>query len=253
MWLKDCLSYFGSRTLLIERSSYLLTKNDCLKPLRPLKMTQTLLIIFGTIIIILGTIINIGVWITFIAYVLYKQSSINTWAQVSEDEVIWAWLKNEVTDPQHTFAESYKEGINKLEIDGISALVLDYPDFESTIQNNNRRQLFDYVRGRHILWRPIHKQTKWYRTKQLLNNPFRKIHAPYVPAKIGEPTSLDGIVLWGHSKSGPFVVLEGNHRWHARNKWKLNVATIYVGISNIKYSLHAAVGCDFCASAPPDM
>lgn len=175
-------------------------------------------------------------------YFGWKHRDIGVWKSVTEDEVIYSWLKAEATDPDHQFASAYKRYT-----DDFKALALDNPSFNNYEENKNRRKVFNKVRGNYSLWKPIHKYTSWYKTKMILNNPFRKIFGPYYPEsnKSNSP-NLNGIILWGHSEQGPFIVLEGNHRWYARKKWLPYICVVYVGISQIKYPLHATSGCDIC-------
>ena len=57
---------------------------------------------------------------------------------------------------------------------------------------------------------------------------------------------LNNIILWGHKKTGPFIILEGNHRWYNKNTYFPVLASVYVGLSNSKFELHSLCGCKFC-------
>lgn len=195
---------------------------------------------------------GLSLGITFggsVGYCVWKNRDINTWKSVSEDEIIWSWLKAEMNDPKHQFADSYKKQLENAKID---LKILDNPDFQLAEHNNIRRSIFNKVRGNYSLWKPIYKNTKWYKVKMFVNGPFNHIFGPYPPkpkeyVKLNLANSkLDGIILWGHYKEGPFIILEGNHRWYARKKWLPYICEVYVGLSPAKYPLHASSGCVEC-------
>ena len=175
-------------------------------------------------------------------YTVWKFRNLGTWKQVPDDEVIWSWLNIEARDPKHQFAKFYEDAIAG------TPIVLEKPNFTNSKENNDRRKVFNKVRGDFSLWKPIHESTKWYRTTMVLNNPFKpsKIHGPYPPFNRG-PTSYDlnNIILWGHSKQGPFIILEGNHRWYSRHPWLPYTSEVYVGISPQSYFQHSSV-CNKC-------
>ena len=174
----------------------------------------------------------------------YACMILNNVEKVSEDEVIHAWLNVEAIDPNHQFANSYRQAI-----ENYGTPQLTNPNFHSTEENIIRRKIFNKVRGNYYLWNPIYRDTTWYKTKVILNNPFRTIVAPYhKDCKQSEQSSpnLNNIILWGHSICGPLVVLEGNHRWNARNKWLPYISTVYIGVSNKRYHLHSDTGCKYC-------
>lgn len=162
---------------------------------------------------------------------------------ISEDEVIWAWLEAEVSDSNHQFALAYAEAIAAEE----NPVVLDCPNFENPIENAARRNVFNSVRGNYYLWAPIHDSTKWYRTRVVIPGPqlqflrpiFPFIYGPYPPnyPPVHSPSDLEDIILWGNKKSGPFTVLEGNHRWYNRER-KTLMPSVYIGLSKTPYGLH---------------
>jgi hypothetical protein len=159
--------------------------------------------------------------------------------EVSEDEVIWSWLNAEATDPNHQFYESYQKCIRE-----VGYVELKNPSFENESENGKRREVFK-VRGDYLLWKPIHKNTKWFKCTMLLNG--KNIHAPYPVSRENDRNlDLNGTILWGHSLAGPFIVLEGNHRFSQRRWWFPYVATVYVGISDVPYEVHAKCGCKKC-------
>jgi len=171
----------------------------------------------------------------------YKYSGIGIWKEVERDEIVWAWLKAEARNSNHQFVKCYKEIMGE-----VGDIELNNPSFSDTKQNEDRMTVFNRVRGEYYLWKPIHENTKWYRTKIVINNPFRHIYGPYPPKDVYSCDNLDGIILWGHEKKGPFIVLEGNHRWYGCKRWIPFITDVYVGLSEQKYALHATCGCERC-------
>src|SRR5205807_8184900 len=80
---------------------------------------------------------------------------------------------------------------------------------------------------KYYLWAPIHTTTSWYRTRKLLT-PFSRIAGPYPPNILqnGSRVSLNHLILWGHTRSGPFIILEGNHR--DRKSTRLNSSHLVI-------------------------
>ncbi len=178
----------------------------------------------------------------FVIYAAIKYLSIGSFKPVTEDEVIFAWLYAEATDPSHQFASHYRNEMNRV------GLVLDSdPSFEDPEENNKRREVFDNIRGKYALWKPIREHTSWYKTTMILNYQSPYILGPYPPKEIKRSClNLNNIILWGHSTNGPLIVLEGNHRWYSRYRFLPYVAEVYVGISDQNYKLHAECGCPKC-------
>ena len=183
---------------------------------------------------------------------LVSGAAIGTWKYqtrlipISEDEVIWVWLKAEISHSEHQFASAYANAIESQS----GRLVLACPNFDDTNENEVRRKVFDRVRGDYYLWRPIHASTRWYRSKILVPGPFLGVLTPYLPFIYGPyppglenpskypPSDLEDIILWGNSKMGPFTILEGNHRWYHHQKHTL-MPSVYIGLSDEPYELHA--------------
>ena len=165
---------------------------------------------------------------------------------VSEDEVIWSWLRSEMMYVNHQFSECYKQAEVK---HGHPELLI--PDLNDKEENVRRRNIFWECRGQYSLWDPIYKESKWYRRRMLilpgLMSPYY-IHGAFKPNKYGTSRSdMNGIILWGHEESGPFIVLEGNHRWYDLNNDILPfIASVYIGLSDKTYPLHSTTGCDKC-------
>lgn len=182
--------------------------------------------------------------VTGLSFFTYDKFKIfTTWIPISEDEVIHAWLRAEMSHPRQQFGEYYKQysqGLN---------LALENPCFEDKEQNDNRRFVFDKVRGDYSLWRPIHKDTEWYKTYFIYPSLTTIIYGPFPPSiqySNNSYAKLNDIILWGHEKQGPFIIIEGNHRWYASKWFMPQIITAYVGLSPIKYPLHSTCGCKFC-------
>jgi len=206
-----------------------------------------------------------------VCFGLYVRKNL-LWKPVSENEVIYAWLKAEATDPNLEYASYYNKAI--AEQGGIK---LDDPSFTDEKENADRKAVFNKVRGNFSLWKPIHETTTWYKTTIITINPFMRIFGPYPLEKHIRPKtsgkddkdenekvdkdenekddshiknfeykSLNNMVLWGHSKSGPFVILHGNRRWYSRNTYIPYIVSVYVGLSDQKYELHKESGCEKC-------
>lgn len=168
---------------------------------------------------------------------------------VSSDEIIHAWLVAECNDPNHQFAYNYSKAIKNH-----GPIILEQADFTNSQQNNARRAVFNQVRGQYSLWDPIYEHTKWYKTRIIINNPLRTIYGPFPPNTniSNKPLDLNNIILWGHNTNN-LIVLEGNHRWYARNPYIPYHVSVYIGLSSLKYPLHAKSGCSYCKSSNDDI
>jgi hypothetical protein len=182
---------------------------------------------------------------TFIAGGVVSYKYYTRLRPISENEIIWSWLRDEMY-ATHQFTDCYNQAVQKL---GPPNLLV--PDFNDAEENVRRRAIFWECRGRFALWDPIYKSTTWYKKRMLI---LPKVIYPYYIHGPFKPThnknikgTLNGIILWGHDQSGPFIVLEGNHRWYDLNKGYLPfIADVYVGLSPKAYPLHSTSGCDKC-------
>lgn len=168
---------------------------------------------------------------------------------ITEDRVIGGWLQSEALDPTHQYRSHYQRLIAEA-----GSVSLDNPDFNNPEENEVRRRIFDKVRGDYDLWRPIHRSTRWYRTTIWLGNPLRRIVGPFLPEPEGvRPICRQPLILWGHDVNGLLIVLEGNHRWHARSRWSWpRREEVYIGLSPQKYYLHEQSGCRRCEGKEGD-
>lgn len=161
---------------------------------------------------------------------------------VDEDRVICQWLSSEASNPNHKFAKGYEYLFS--ELDGGLDLVTE-PDFDNEDDNLLRNEIFWEVRGQWLLWAPIYEHTCWYKTKINLNR--LKIIAPFAKDTAeNSDADLNGLILWGHALNEPFILLDGNHRFHARDKSKEYIVEVFIGLSDIAYSLCADNGCEKC-------
>lgn len=156
--------------------------------------------------------------------------------QISEDEVILRWLKVEATDPSHPISRA----INRFLASYDRQVIIENADLNNAQENNDRRNLFNYIRGNYSLWKPIHEQTTWYEYNTYLFNPFRRVIGPYsnLTQRFDKEASLDNIILWGRSTTGPLIILEGNHRWYSNNYSRFKMNKVIVGLSNQEYDLY---------------
>jgi hypothetical protein len=107
---------------------------------------------------------------------------------------------------------------------------IDSPDVNDPKENHTRLRLLYYVRAK--FFAEIPPDTQWYEVMHLTDNELDELHVvahvdPWMAADKNElrevaarcPASLTTLpnnwqrpILWGHEKSGPFTIFEGNHR-----------------------------------------
>lgn len=168
-----------------------------------------------------------------------------TWRPVTQDEVIRQWLITEATNPDHQYADLYQQAANL--VTGNRFLSASF--FTDDSKTDERRQVFDLVRGDYRLWAPIRNSTTWYDVAMVIKPTETRIHGPFKPeGSLSPSATISGMILWGHERSGPFVILDGNHRWHSVEASYLHtvVSQVYVGLSNTKFELHSETGCKLC-------
>ena len=164
------------------------------------------------------------------------------WASSSYDAMVLAFLKGEWS--RWRLAD---RGDVKL---------ITEPDLTDTIQNQTRRRLLDSVRR--VLLSQIPRDTRWFEVRHLGARHFwqlRNIHrsdwsghsdthellemARLQPERLRQEANSWGSwrpILWGHNRTGPFTIIEGNHRLTAlagaRAALQENIRMVtYVGIS----------------------
>lgn len=131
--------------------------------------------------------------------------------------------------------------------------IVDNPDLKDPVQNNTRASLLWHVRA--PLLELIPADTCWFEVKNFSRAHCWQLHAINFPdwnspddmnelekVAIRKPEPLRvpvnewaSPILWGHSKSGPFTVLEGNHRMCALASQVTScdecAAPVFIGIS----------------------
>ena len=170
------------------------------------------------------------------------------WHKVTCHHVYHAFLKSEVLHFPPDRIKPYRE-------------IIKNPDFDDGCQNTQRIHLLES--RRRPLLEKIPNSTDWYLVKFLNEENVDKLH---VIAHCGwdsicgsdknelekvaqrekpmlkvDPNDWDPPILWGHSISGPFTILEGNHRlvaWVAETPRRELKIPVFVGISPEKCFLH---------------
>jgi hypothetical protein len=131
------------------------------------------------------------------------------------------------------------------------AELLDNADLQDPEQNHKRLRILCLIRSKYIAEFP--PDTKWYAVHYLTDADLANLH---VVGRVGwddpahknelfkvaalhklelttPPSQWDSVILWGHEKSGPFTIAEGNHRlisYAASPRAGLKIP-VYVGIS----------------------
>jgi hypothetical protein len=172
------------------------------------------------------------------------------WKSVSIHEVIWAWLcaeRNTSANIRYILSQQPEH-----------AALLDAPDTENADENWLRLKII-YI-ARWVFFVEIPPDTCWYEVRNLRDNDLTNLHAVNhghwssgddqnellkVAAREkleleSPPTEWGSIVLWGHTKDGPFTIIEGNHRLTAYagvGATGLDIP-VFVGLSPLKCIWH---------------
>jgi hypothetical protein len=108
--------------------------------------------------------------------------------------------------------------------------LLDNADLKSPLQNHLRLRMLCLIRSKYIAEFP--PDTKWYEVNYLTDDDLSNLH---VVGRVGwdhssdknelfkvaarrklemtePPSQWKTVILWGHEKTGPFTIAEGNHR-----------------------------------------
>jgi hypothetical protein len=162
-----------------------------------------------------------------------------SWTQISIHNVVSEWLRAE----RESFS-FYPPWVP----------FIDNPDLNDPLQNHKRLRLLYLKRGNFMV--EIPPDTTWWNVRSLSENELGQLH---VSARHNPKWDVDGyklesvaavvreslksspdtwtgrIILWGHSRGGPFSILEGNHRMlayaHAAPRSGLSI-DVYVGLSD---------------------
>ena len=130
--------------------------------------------------------------------------------------------------------------------------IIDNPNLNDLLENHKRLRLLHIIRG--IFMVEIPPDTKWYEVQSLTENEIDELYlsakhnpqwdeaenkldrvamAARLPLK-SPPDAWARIILWGHDKTGPFSIIEGNHRLlayaYAHPRPPLNIS-VYIGTS----------------------
>jgi hypothetical protein len=147
--------------------------------------------------------------------------------------------------------------------------LLDSPNLVSITENHMRLRLLCLLKG--PLLAELPPDTKWYEVHHLTDkdlstlrviahirwddtdddNELLKVAKRMTPAPLRQlPAEWKSIILWGHEKSGPFTIVEGNHRliaYASRNLSELKIP-VFVGLSHSLFYFHIHDSCRFVAN-----
>ena len=170
--------------------------------------------------------------------------ALQKWEEVTIHQVYHSFLKGEFENCIKTFGQNAIE--NKA--------LIDDPDFNNDSQNSKRSFLLCFRAP--LLFR-IPCSTIWYRVSSLKENHFNEL---IVVGRCGwddksdqnelltvakrknlklnsSPSEWESPIFFGHTKEGPFTIIEGNHRLvayasvNSKSKEELNIP-VYVGLSS---------------------
>jgi hypothetical protein len=139
--------------------------------------------------------------------------------------------------------------------------LINYPDLDDPLENHQRLRLFYSVRG--PLMFEIPPDTKWYEVHSLTEkeidevrvserlvsqwkeagNELDKVAAVAQKPLKALPDAWARIILWGHEKTGPFSIIEGNNRllaWAYAAPRPPLIIPVYVGLSTSLCHWHFA-------------
>lgn len=163
------------------------------------------------------------------------------WEKVTINQVHHAFLKGEFDNCIKTFGKHAIENKN----------LIDNPDFSNESQNCKRSFLLCF---RAPLLFQIPCSTIWHRVSLLEQNhldelivigrcgwddlrdqnELLKVAKRKTEKMNSVPSEWDPLILWGHTKEGPFSIIEGNHRLVAyaasHNRPSLGIP-VYIGLS----------------------
>jgi hypothetical protein len=177
------------------------------------------------------------------------------WEEVSIHKVILGWLRAE-RDNSKVLTQVFA---------ALPAAVrlLDAPDLNNADENRERLRIF-YI-ARWLFLFEIPPDTTWYEVRNLRDDDLANLHAVNYahwndtgdenellkvaarkPLKLSaQPDAWGSIILWGHERTGPFTIIEGNHRLTAyagSGQAGLNIP-VFVGLSSLKCHWHLLDRC----------
>lgn len=177
------------------------------------------------------------------------------WKACTIHEVAAEFLKSE----RHRVVNGKRHEAAPLLADDLK--LIDRPDLQNPLDNHRRWHLLYQLRGPLLV--EIPPDTEWYRVSNLTPQDFPELH---IIARCGwddaggkdrnelfaaskrcskilktMPTEWGALILWGHSKAGPFTIIEGNNRLAAYaallNPLPLNTPVI-IGLSPTLFHYH---------------
>lgn len=172
------------------------------------------------------------------------------WEEVTVNRVYHSFLKGE-----------FHKCISCLPFAAKNKELIDNPDFENESQNCKRAMLLSY---RMPLLLKIPNSTVWHKVVSLREshidelivigrcgwdddndqNELVNVSKRKPIAMDSHPSNWDTPILWGHTKYGPFTIIEGNHRF-------VSIASLG---NEIKFNIQCYIGLstDYCCWHLPD-
>jgi len=169
-----------------------------------------------------------------VGYGAWKLRNLGVLQEVSEDEVIWAWLKENVNHPTLKFRQAY----NKVDNWNKTTLLCN-PSFIHPEENQKRRKIFSELKELHSFPFPGSgdPHTGWFKRKILIN-PFKNKHGfannikcmdPFISADAQyETENLNNIVMYAIYPKGDYTIIAGGNRWNSRMRWMPYISTVYI-------------------------
>lgn len=177
-----------------------------------------------------------------------------TWTRVSIHKVVLEFLRSE------------EQRIPP----GPLAAVLNSPNLSDANENHQRLRWL-YVIRRWLIGE-IPPDTVWYRVDNLTDSELNELYgiarcglddpkgvdknelfnvAKRMPEPLRQPPSSWKMpILWGHTKTGPFTIVEGNHRLRAyvsSNQTGISIPVL-IGLSTTPFFFHIFDSCGFIAN-----
>ncbi len=174
------------------------------------------------------------------------------WATVSLHEVVLHWLRAE----RHSNVAAVLA--TELLLVPTVNCILDNANLDDAVQNRLRLRLLYRIRNNFVL--EIPPDTAWYKVRNLTHQDLGTLYAVNFhswrdPAdnnellKVAErkklqlatpPSAWEPPILWGHDKTGPFTIIEGNNRltaYAASGNADIDIP-VYVGLSPLACHWH---------------
>jgi hypothetical protein len=185
------------------------------------------------------------------------------WSAVSIHNVVLAWLRAERPTVMAMAAQRLPE---QLWTSGLAAL-LDQADLNDAEGNRARLRLLSMYRN--VFMVEIPPDTEWYEVRSLTDDELQELHVvnyqtfndpadknelmkvaarkASVEQKINgkielrsSPANWEPPILWGHSRDGPFTIIEGNKRliaYAASGESGINIPVL-IGLSRMRCCWH---------------